>query len=512
MIEKGITASQSKKLVTLTPQNEKRYLLPSVTSRVSGQASAVSGGSASSAGTQSKEAALVAKLPADFPIDQWDTMSTKAQQAAMQNSGLNKQEQWTLLNATTPLETQSLLNNIQKGLATRSLSAQEAALLTNAAKQITAEKNNLASGNASILPSLQKALLRGELENRWSDLKAVVEKNTVETATVNKSTASAAQPASTQASASKADNILPGALDALRTWVAGLFSTKDTESAAAQKAEPTTTPKATPSPTPTPAPTPVPTSKTDKTSTNLWDALRTWVAGLFSKKETESATTQTPEPTATEEIDKIILFNPTPTPTPMPTPSPKPTATPVPTPSEREVLASEGVKFVETMVDTPYSNSGRYGAKGYDCSGLVIEMCKAIRSKLPFDGVHIKTTCKYGMSRSFLANPEYGTPIYKYKEGGTIDGLQAGDLIFSANPDNLEQDAHVSIATGEMIYDSKTGQYYPQVVEASSVAGKVTDVYPAYNETNNKGLYVRSHTDQVITYVIRPNYDWEEQP
>lgn len=87
--------------------------------------------------------------------------------------------------------------------------------------------------------------------------------------------------------------------------------------------------------------------------------------------------------------------------------------------------------------------------------------------------------------------------------------MQAGDLVFYANPGNLQKDAHVAIATGNMLYNSKAGIYLPQVVEASAVAKKVTDKYPAF-DVQEGGLYSREHTKQVVTYVIRPNYDWEE--
>jgi len=35
--------------------------------------------------------------------------------------------------------------------------------------------------------------------------------------------------------------------------------------------------------------------------------------------------------------------------------------------------------------------------------------------------------------------------------------------------------------------------------------------YPAFN-VQEDGQYSRDHSKQVVTYVIRPNYDWEEQP
>ena len=75
--------------------------------------------------------------------------------------------------------------------------------------------------------------------------------------------------------------------------------------------------------------------------------------------------------------------------------------------------------------------------------------------------------------------------------------LMPGDLVFSANSDNLSLDRHVTMATGNGL----------QVVEASDRAGtnKVTYQFDAYDTINEDGLYVRG-TGQVVTYVIRPNY------
>ena len=51
---------------------------------------------------QVHEAELVRQLPKDFPIQNWEGMPVKAQLFAIQHSGLSKEDQWTLLNATAP--------------------------------------------------------------------------------------------------------------------------------------------------------------------------------------------------------------------------------------------------------------------------------------------------------------------------------------------------------------------------------------------------------------------------
>jgi hypothetical protein len=62
--------------------------------------------------TQEQDAALVAKLPSSFPIQEWDSMSTKAQRQAMMFSGLAEPEQWRLLNPSAPL---SVLDAANRG-------------------------------------------------------------------------------------------------------------------------------------------------------------------------------------------------------------------------------------------------------------------------------------------------------------------------------------------------------------------------------------------------------------
>lgn len=46
---------------------------------------------------QINDTKLVKKLPSDFPIADWESMSTKAQLKAMQHSGLSDKEQWALI-------------------------------------------------------------------------------------------------------------------------------------------------------------------------------------------------------------------------------------------------------------------------------------------------------------------------------------------------------------------------------------------------------------------------------
>jgi len=55
-------------------------------------------------GEQKLDAKIAAKLPESFPVDEWETLTTKQQLKAMQFSGLTNEEQWRLLNASMPLK------------------------------------------------------------------------------------------------------------------------------------------------------------------------------------------------------------------------------------------------------------------------------------------------------------------------------------------------------------------------------------------------------------------------
>ena len=105
---------------------------------------------------------------------------------------------------------------------------------------------------------------------------------------------------------------------------------------------------------------------------------------------------------------------------------------------------------------------------------------------------------------------DYGTITYDYKKDQDLPELQRGDFVFYADPKNLNKDVHVAVATGEMIYDPIKKESYPEVIEASAVAKKVTGQYLAYNDNNTDGLYERDHSDQIITHVIQWNFEWDD--
>ena len=94
----------------------------------------------------------VDKLPADFPIDKWDDMTTKEQLKVMQSSGLSAQDQWRLLNTPISLQTLSLMNAALNGQKSGAFSGQEATDLFNRAHQYELDKQAMTPTDASFYP------------------------------------------------------------------------------------------------------------------------------------------------------------------------------------------------------------------------------------------------------------------------------------------------------------------------------------------------------------------------
>ncbi|MEN6595959.1 MAG: polymorphic toxin type 44 domain-containing protein [Clostridiaceae bacterium] len=84
--------------------------------------------------TQQRDAAVVAKLPSGFPIQNWDSMSYKAQLQAMKFSGLTEQEQWQLLNPTAPLGVLDAANRERYRPVTTTGADKDPEILTNPSK------------------------------------------------------------------------------------------------------------------------------------------------------------------------------------------------------------------------------------------------------------------------------------------------------------------------------------------------------------------------------------------
>ena len=226
---------------------------------------------------------------------------------------------------------------------------------------------------------------------------------------------------------------------------------------------------------------------------NLVSGIRGFFGGSTPEKSIPKPVASTPTPFAIEN-------NPSPKPpkmTPPPTPTSKSIPTPKPTPSGRDRRAQDAVDNAMRYADAnvKYTKKGTSKEKGFDCSGLIKDVCAG--SKLVFEQGYIGKNAQ-GMVTSFSkSNGKFGDELYNYKDYKVFPTLMPGDLVFSANPGNLEKVKHVTMATGNGL----------QVVEASDRRGieKVTYQFNAYDKKSKDGLFVRD-TDQVVVYVFRPNY------
>lgn len=178
-----LTKSQNKKILSLLEREDKRAGSPSNKPVVQGNASAGIGAAApetakpsvtakgivsGSVGAgltkaQQKEAALVGKLPGDFPIEQWESMNTKAQLKAMQHSGLTDQEQWVLLNATAPLSVLDEHNQMRDEIAIKAYVTRILTPVSSAAMTQSGQRTQTTDNKPTISPSLQRDALRQEL-------------------------------------------------------------------------------------------------------------------------------------------------------------------------------------------------------------------------------------------------------------------------------------------------------------------------------------------------------------
>lgn len=113
---------------------------------------------------QIAQANLVSKLPKDFPFANWEGMTTKQQLQQMQYSGLNPQDQWSLLNSNVPLVTLNQYNQAQNQSNSTALAARVASSLVNAKAQGAANgKVEAAVGKPTVSTSLQNTGFNGQL-------------------------------------------------------------------------------------------------------------------------------------------------------------------------------------------------------------------------------------------------------------------------------------------------------------------------------------------------------------
>jgi len=118
---------------------------------------------------QIAQANLVNKLPRDFPFANWEGMTTKQQLRQMQYSGLNAQEQWSLLNTNVPLAVLNEHNQAQTQSESTALAARVAASLVNATAQAATARAQAAVGKPTVTTSLQTTAQQRKLDMKQEE-------------------------------------------------------------------------------------------------------------------------------------------------------------------------------------------------------------------------------------------------------------------------------------------------------------------------------------------------------
>lgn len=109
-------------------------------------------------------------LPADFPIDTFDTMTTVQQLKAVQRSGLSREDQWLLLNAESSLKTVAELMDIQNNRSKYGLSNTQADQLCQELLKIDNARMDVQKGNNPFVSSRDQRMFFKMLEERETNL------------------------------------------------------------------------------------------------------------------------------------------------------------------------------------------------------------------------------------------------------------------------------------------------------------------------------------------------------
>ena len=338
---------------------------------------------------QLAQANLVSKLPHDFPFANWEGMTTKQQLQQMKYSGLNPQEQWSLLNANVPLGVLKEHNQAQEYAAAQATPVQAPALLSAKAVQSLAQNIQNASTNSSISPSLQSAVPQRKLD---------VQKANQQTNLLGKSIIAPTNPIK------------------ITNPTKAPYRNKPVENGDGSDD----------------------TGGEDGKNGNFFDWLRSLLSGNNAPKEKPKATPQI-VPITTPQIVPITMDTPKPA-IPM-TPTPSPTLSP----SEQRAQAAVQQAMAYADKKVKYQMGGTNPEEGFDCCNLIEAVTK--NTNLKYGQGNLSKSAK-DLVKSFYDHPEFGKPVYNYTEDSQIPPLQAGDLVFSADADKLTENKHVTMATG----------------------------------------------------------------
>lgn len=112
----------------------------------------------------------ISLLPADFPINTFDTMTTVQQLKAVQRSGLSREDQWLLLNAESSLKTVAELMDIQNNRSKYGLSNTQADQLCQELLKIDNARMDVQKGNNPFVSSSDQRMFFKMLEEREQQL------------------------------------------------------------------------------------------------------------------------------------------------------------------------------------------------------------------------------------------------------------------------------------------------------------------------------------------------------
>lgn len=200
--------------------------------------------------SQAEQAKLVAKLPQDFPIANWENMGTKQQLQQMKYSGLNAQEQWSLLNSNVPLTALSQYNQAQTQSASTALAARVAASLVSAFAKAAVPPTPTPGDASSNYTPLQSGGLREKLNTMKEEFKKTPAGNTSGKVTGKASgrTGGAIPFEGTMKAWAGSEIVNPNSPPTITPFKYNI-----------DLVTPTPTPRMTPTPSPTSTPTPTPT-------------------------------------------------------------------------------------------------------------------------------------------------------------------------------------------------------------------------------------------------------------
>lgn len=314
---------------------------------------------------QIAQANLVNKLPRDFPIANWESMNTRQQLQQMKYSGLNAQEQWSLLNSNVPLAALNQYNQAQTQSGSTALAARVAASLVNSTAQVAAAKAQAAVSKPTVSTPLQTTTQQRKYDV-WQEEyapryygkaatgagAAIAPKNTLGAAAAIKPVNRDGQSGDSEGDQGKKDSWWKNILS---NWL---------------------------------------TTQPFPMAARIGALANTLLQNLISNVGNGSAT-----PTSTPSKYNIDLVTPTPaprmtpTPSPIPTPSPKPTPTPTPKPTANLDMIRQFVTEQRNQKNPFYLKYSQDSGVRSDCSTQATDFYAIKGEDSPFFGI-AKDTCR----------------------------------------------------------------------------------------------------------------------